>query len=222
MSSKTKADKAKIKPTRVVILLDRTGSMETVKKETITGFNTYLDGLKDAKGKVSVTVVQFDSQSIDKLCDGATVKDAPRLNDKNYEPRAWTPLYDALGKTLQSTKESSNGEKVLFVTLTDGQENASLEWNDRKVKELMKEREEKDEWTFAYIGIGPEGWASMAAISSGLRSHSNVMNITQDAKGVSKSYRALGRATAMYAASSGSGQTANFFSASKAAEDDEA
>lgn len=222
MSSKTKPDKAKIKPTRVVILLDRTGSMEAVKKETITGFNTYLDGLKDAKGTVSITVVQFDSESIDKLCDGTSIKDAPRLNAENYKPRAWTPLYDALGKTLQSTKENSNGEKVLFVTLTDGQENASLEWNDKKVKKLMKEMEEKDEWTFAYIGIGPEGWASMAAISSGLRSNSNVMNIAQDAKGVGKSYRALARSTLMYCASSGSGQTANFFSASKAPEDDEA
>lgn len=195
--------------------------MESVKKETISGFNSYLDGLKDIKGKTSITVVQFDSQSIDKLCDGVNVKDAPRLNGEDYQPRAWTPLYDALAKTIVSTKEKANGEKVLFVTLTDGQENASTEWNDKKVKDLMKEREEKDEWTFAYIGIGPDGWASMRDISSGLKSASNVMNIPQTGKGVSNSYRSLARATAMYACSVGSGQTANFWGGDKDSDKDE-
>lgn len=196
--------------------------MESVKKETISGFNAYMDGLKEIKGKTSITVVQFDSQSIDKLCDGVAVKDAPRLNSENYQPRAWTPLFDALAKTIVSTKESSNGDKVLFVTLTDGQENASVEWDSHKVKEMMKERENKDEWTFAYIGIGPDGWDSMRQVSSGLKSQANVMNVPATGKGVSRAYGSLRMATKMYACSAGSGQTANFFgSGGKASDEDE-
>lgn len=215
MSSKRKPDKANIKPTRVVILLDRTGSMESVKNETISGFNTYLDGLKDVKGKTTITVVQFDSQGIDKLCDGVAVKDAPRLNSENYVPRAWTPLYDALAKTMVSTKENSNGSKVLFVTLTDGQENASTEWDEKKVKEMMKEREDKDQWTFAYIGIGPQGWASMMEVSRGLKSASNVLNIKQSGPAVARSYSRLAGQTVAYACSAGSGMTQDFWDGGK-------
>lgn len=199
--TKPAAKAATPKPTRVVVLLDRTGSMSSVKQETITGFNAYLDTLKKAGDQTTISIVQFDSQSIDKLCDGVKVKAAPRLNDEIYQPRAMTPLYDALGKTLVSTKESSNGSKVLFVILTDGQENASTEWTDAKVKVLMKEREDKDNWTFAYIGIGPDGWAAMNRVSSGLRSSSNVMNIAHSGKDVKRAYARAGGQSVMYACS---------------------
>lgn len=178
--------------------------MESVKNETITGFNSYIDTLKKADGKTSVTVVQFDSQSIDKLCDGVPVKQATRLNNEIYQPRAFTPLYDALGKTLVSTKESVNGEKVLFVILTDGKENASTEWNEHKVKELMKEREDKDKWTFAYIGIGPEGWDSMQRVSAGLKSASNVLNAQHSGKGMMRSFARAGGQSVAYCSSIGS------------------
>lgn len=178
--------------------------MESVKQETITGFNTYLDTLNKSGDKTRVTVVQFDSQGIDKLCDGESPKDATRLNQKTYVPRAWTPLYDAIGKTVTETKESVNGEKVLFVILTDGLENASQEWDEKKVKEMMKEREDKDKWTFAYIGIGPDGWASMQKVSAGLKSSSNILNIQHSGKDMLRSFARAGGQTASYCCSVGS------------------
>lgn len=199
-----KAQRASAKPTRVVFLLDRTGSMDSVKKETISGFNGYLDTLKAAPN-LSITLVQFDSVGIDKLCDGAALKDCPRLNSDNYQPRAMTPLYDALGRTLVSTRESVKGEKVLFVTLTDGEENASVEWDSAKVKNLMKELEDQEHWTFAYIGVGVQGWKAMEQVSSGLISANNVMNITQDPKQVARAYRRAGGQTVAYARSASSG-----------------
>lgn len=199
-----KAQRASAKPTRVVFLLDRTGSMDSVKKETISGFNGYLDTLKAAPN-LSITLVQFDSVGIDKLCEGAALKDCPRLNSDNYQPRAMTPLYDALGRTLVSTRESVKGEKVLFVTLTDGEENASVEWNSSKVKNLMKELEDQNHWTFAYIGVGVQGWKAMEQVSSGLISSANVMKITQDPQQVKRAYARAGGQTVAYACSNVSG-----------------
>lgn len=200
------SQRASAKPTRVVFLLDRTGSMDSVKKETISGFNGYLDTLKAAPN-LSITLVQFDSVGIDKLCEGAALNDCPRLNSDNYQPRAMTPLYDALGRTLVSTRESVKGEKVLFVTLTDGEENASVEWNSAKVKDLMKELEDQNHWTFAYIGVGVQGWKAMEQVSSGLISAKNVMNITQDPKQVARAYRRAGGQTVAYACSIGADTT---------------
>lgn len=66
--TKSKPAISAVKPTRVVFLLDRTGSMSTVNAETISGFNGYLDTLKGAPN-TTITVVQFDTLGIDKLCD---------------------------------------------------------------------------------------------------------------------------------------------------------
>jgi len=195
--------KTSTKPTKVVFLLDRSGSMSSVKEETISGFNSYLDGLEE-KDRIRVTAVQFDSEGIDKICDGQKPKNATRLTDKTYEPRSWTPLYDAIGKTIRETKAKQGEEKVLFVILTDGQENASTEFNQQSVKKLMKEREDDDKWTFAFIGMGPDGWTAAQTISAGLRSSSNVMKTAQTGAATRQAYRAMGQATTCYASSIGS------------------
>lgn len=204
---KTKSEPAisAVKPTRVVFLLDRTGSMSTVKAETISGFNGYLDTLKGAPN-TTITVVQFDTLGIDKLCDGVAVAKCPRLNDDNYQPRAMTPLYDALGRTISETRghKGLQGHKVLFITLTDGEENASTEWTSDKVKALIKECEDQDKWTFAYIGVGPQGWAAMKAVAIGTQCVSNVLNIAQDGKSVTRMYRRAGGQSVSYACSIGS------------------
>lgn len=210
--TKSKPASSAVKPTRVVFLLDRTGSMSTVKAETISGFNGYLDTLKGAPN-TTITLVQFDTLGIDKLCDGVAVAKCPRLNDDNYQPRAMTPLYDALGRTISETRghKGLQGHKVLFVTLTDGEENASTEWSQDRVKALMKECEDNLKWTFAYIGVGPAGWASMKHISAGLQSSSNVLNVPHSGKGVTKAYARAGGQSASYACSIGSDVVKNFW-----------
>ena len=77
--------------TIVSFLLDRTGSMDSIKDETIGGFNAYLDALQAEAGDLVVfTLLQFDSQSIDTLYSGARLSDVERLTPQTYQPRAYT------------------------------------------------------------------------------------------------------------------------------------
>lgn len=177
--------------------------MRSVKDETISGFNSYLDALDDGE-KIRVTAVQFDSQGIDKICSDKKPKNAARLTAETYEPRAWTPLYDAVGRTIRETRDEVDDEKVLFVILTDGQENASIEFNQDSVKNLMKQAEDKDKWTFAFIGMGPDGWTAAQQLSSGLRSRSNVMKTAQTGAAARQAFRSMAGQTLDYASSIGS------------------
>ncbi len=180
--------------------------MGSVKDETISGFNSYLDALDDGE-KIKVTAVQFDSQGIDRICSDKKPKNATRLTAETYEPRAWTPLYDAVGRTIRETRDEVDGEKVLFVILTDGRENASTEFNQDSVKKLMKQAEDKDKWTFAFIGMGPDGWTAAQALSSGLISASNVAKTAQTGAGTKSVFRNLSSQTMWYASSIGSDDT---------------
>lgn len=201
MKTKSKASKAKKKstgtrPTLVAFLLDRSGSMASCQQETISGFNGYLDGLK---GDMRFTLTQFDSQGIDIIHDAVPLKEVKKLTSETYVPRGGTPLYDAIGKTVRATEEKSKGCNVLFVTLTDGEENSSSEWNKDTIQNLIKEMEGKG-WTFAHIGVGVDGFAATQSYSVGTQSASNVLRSAQnDSKG---RFRSLAKATMMYCSAS--------------------
>src|SRR5258708_22219689 len=97
----------KVERTLVTFLLDRTGSMEPIKDDTIGAFNAYLDGLQKAGTLIDFTLVQFDSISIDKICVGMPVAQVPRLDAATYQPRASTPLIDAAYKTIEAVQKSA-------------------------------------------------------------------------------------------------------------------
>lgn len=200
MKKKTAPRKEANKPTLVAFLLDRTGSMASCKDETIKGFNGYIDSLRDKKSESIVfTLTQFDSIAIDIIHDAVPLSKVVKLNEDTYEPRASTPLYDAMGTTIRATEKSAGDKyKVLFVTLTDGQENASSEWNDRTIKELIKDKESKDHWTFVHIGVGANGWDAVHQMSKGTMSASNVLKI--DPKDTRKTYRRMSAVTMSYCA----------------------
>lgn len=192
------------KPTLVVFVLDRTGSMAQCKSEAISGFNSYVDGLGDTPN-MRLTLVQFDSESIDTVHEAVALSKVNRLTDKTFTPRAMTPLHDAVGRTIKATQAKAQDSKVLFVTLTDGQENASSEWDATTLKALMVEREKQDKWTFVHIGVGPGGWAAAAHLAAGTQSHSNVLRT--DGKNVARSLRRAGAHSVCYASSVGTNDT---------------
>lgn len=213
--------KAEHKDTLVAFLLDRSGSMASVLDDTIGGFNTYLDGLiKNDDGSTRFTLTQFDTVGIDVVHNAEPLGSVPKMNKESYEPRGGTPLYDAIGKTIRSIEKAVNGQKVLFVTLTDGQENSSVEWNEKSVKALIKSKEDKDKWTFAYIGVGAEAWDAVQTVAKGTRCFSNVLNI--DPKDTMKAYSKLCASSVSYAVgASGQSCVSNFFG-DQTEEEDEA
>ena len=150
-------------PTRtfVTFLLDRTGSMEAIRDDTIGGFNAYLDGLKgNGDTDIDFTLVQFDSVSIDKICVAVPVGKVEKLTRDTYQPRASTPLIDASVKTINAVEASLLHEvaaKVVICIQTDGQENSSVEHNWAELNALIKDKSAKG-WQFNFMGVGIDAY----------------------------------------------------------------
>lgn len=151
-----------IKKTKVynVIIMDRSGSMWEIQKPAIMGYNEVLGGVKAAATKFAetqeqyMTLVLFDSSSIDEVYWNANPADAAILTEETYVPGACTPLYDAVGRTLTKLEKELKGDdnhSVVVTIITDGYENDSHEYNLTGVKSLI-EHLKKEGWSFAYIG----------------------------------------------------------------------
>ena len=177
----------------VSFLLDRTGSMINCLQGTITGFNEYINSLKvDKKNKYLFTLTQFDSDGIDIIHNKVKLDSVIKLDDKNYVPRAMTPLYDAIGKTIKELDKESN---VLMVIQTDGEENASKEFTKDKICDLIKAKT-KNGWTFVYLGTNQDAWAVGSTLGF---LKANTMSYVGDNDGTKKLYSGLGVATVAYA-----------------------
>lgn len=178
--------------THITVLLDRSGSMEKIASDTIGGFNTFLKKNQDAPGKCTLTLVEFDSQSIDTIILGGPILRAKPLTDKTFQPRAETPLYDAIGKTIETTGEflseiprDERPEKVIFVIITDGLENASIRYGLEKVQTMIRHQKEIYNWQFVFLGANIDSHAVGRQMNV-LRSHT--MNFAANATGVAAAY----------------------------------
>ena len=146
--------------TLVTFLLDKTGSMEPIRDDTIGAFNAYLEGLQKGGAPIDFTFIQFDSMSIDKIYVQTPVGDVPRLTRDTYQPRASTPLIDAAYKTVQAVDESLAGDretKVVICFHTDGEENSSTEHSWDELNALIKEKG-KLGWQFNFMGVGIDAY----------------------------------------------------------------
>ena len=151
-----------IKKTKMynVIIMDRSGSMWEIQKPAIMGYNEVLGGVKAAATKFAetqeqfMTLVLFDSSSIDEVYWNANPADAAILTEETYVPGACTPLYDAVGRTLTKLEKELKGDdnhSVVVTIITDGYENDSHEYNLIAVKTLI-EHLKKEGWSFADMG----------------------------------------------------------------------
>ncbi len=157
------AKKKAAKPTFVSFLLDETGSMNSIKDDTIGGFNSYVKTLRDkAEGIIKFSLIKFDSNKIEKVYIGKDIHDVPDLNEDTYQPGAMTPLIDACVKTIHATesklKDLKRKYNVLCVFQTDGFENASHEYSQSDLAALIKKKE-KQGWVFVFLGAGIDSYA---------------------------------------------------------------
>jgi Mg-chelatase subunit ChlD len=142
----------------VVVIVDRSGSMAPIADDTVGAFNKFLKEQRETKGKTNITHVQFDHE-YDVIANGVDISKANEYTKESYQPRGTTALYDAVGKTMTTVNArisaipKKSRPKVLVAILTDGQENASKEYNKDTVKSLI-EKSEKDGWSVVYLGVG--------------------------------------------------------------------
>ena len=205
-SKKTK----KASETLVQFVLDETGSMDCIRDATIDGFNEYVNGLrKDKKSKYRLALTKFDSTGIEDIFGGfLPLSEFPDLTRDTYSPGALTNLNDAIGSTI-TRMEAEVGKKkkvnFLVVIMTDGHENASVEWTADMCKDLIK-RKEKDGWTVTFLGANMDAQkvSRSYAIKSG-----NAKTYSVENMGATMS--TLSSATRAYACSATLGAASNDF-----------
>ena len=135
----------------LIFLLDRSGSMESCRDDTIGGFNSFVKDQAALGGKL--TLVQFDHEIITRYTD-VELKDVVPLTTETFQPRGSTALLDAIGSIIKSQKS----ENPLVIILTDGQENSSTKFTKAHIQDLI-EQKTKDGWTFMYLGANQDAFA---------------------------------------------------------------
>jgi uncharacterized protein YegL len=134
--------------TLISILVDRSGSMQSISRETEGGIRSFLADQAKLPGKVKVRLSQFDT-TYDVVYETTKIKDVPEFQ---LEPRGLTALVDSVAKTILDTdKTADKFDKVIVLILTDGGENASKEWSAEHTKKLVEARKQ-DGWEFIFLG----------------------------------------------------------------------
>lgn len=142
-----------------LIILDESGSMESIKNTIIQGFNELVQTIQGIEKQFPeqehfISFVSFNGLGQKLLHFMDPVSKLKKIDDKTYNPDANTPLFDALGFSINILKQSLQGQNdcnVLVTILTDGEENASKEFSGSAIKELIEELKQ-NRWTFTYIG----------------------------------------------------------------------
>lgn len=172
----------------MVFLLDKSGSMSGIEKDTIGGYNSYLKNNKDKN--IKVTTILFNNQYTiyNERKNISKVKD---LTEKEYQVGGTTALLDALGTSINYMEEQK-AKKVMFIITTDGLENSSKEFTKEKIKEMI---ETHKDWEFVYIGADIDSYKEGGNI--GIK-RKNIANYTKDKKGISNMFKSVNTISNMY------------------------
>jgi Mg-chelatase subunit ChlD len=171
-------------------LLDRSGSMASIERDVVRGFDRFFDEQRKQAGDATVTIVQFDdTEPHDILVDAKPLAKVRSIAER-FEPRGMTPLYDAIGQLLDRA-ERGNGDPAdqLVVILTDGMENASHIWTQKKLFERIGALRAAG-WTFVFLGANQDSYEAGAGLSM---ADGNVSNFRPDAAGTAAAYAGLSR-----------------------------
>ncbi len=138
----------------VTFVLDRSGSMELIKNDTMGGFNSYVDGLKRDKPCTEFTLILFGGNDVEVRHRAVPISTVPPLTAAAYVPNGGTPLIDACYKAILATKERAPaGSHVVVVIQTDGEENESHQYTQAQLAQLVKDQTAAG-WLFLFLGAG--------------------------------------------------------------------
>lgn len=184
----------------IVVVLDRSGSMSSIRKDMEGGFDAFIAEQQKDAGTCNVTLVQFDSPGgPETVYEAKPIETVPPLQ---FVPRGMTPLLDAVGGAVADTQKRVKGKKtkVVIVVITDGYENASVEWTNETVKALVKERT-KAGWLFVFLGADVNSFAEASKI--GIPS-ANSMDYAKTRDGVTNMFHSTAKTLSSYRNSTGS------------------
>ncbi len=159
--------------TELVFILDKSGSMAGMEKDTIGGFNAMIEKQKAIDGKVYVSTVLFSNYS-EVLHDRKTLEEIKPLTEKDYQVGGCTALLDALGGAIKHVgnihkyaRPEDVPTKTMFIITTDGMENASRKYDGKQIKEMINNQEKTYGWEFLFLASNID--AATTAESIGIR-----------------------------------------------------
>ena len=159
---------------KIIFVIDESGSMQGTESDVIGGFNNFIEQQKlHHQGKITFSLYKFNSYWSQILND-LPIEEIRPLTSGDYTPGGLTALYDTIGNAIADienqskyTKSEHKASMVMMVIITDGQENASREYDSRKIKQMIQELEQSENWQFIYLGADLENFAD--ADTLGLR-----------------------------------------------------
>ncbi len=178
---------------RIWFLLDRSGSMESIREAVVGGCNHFFSEQRAVSGEANVTLVQFDSENPHELVlDSVAVASVVPLGDHEFQPRGMTPLFDATAMLLDRAERTGAAPTDnLVVVFTDGEENASRHWSRDRLFRRIRKLQDKG-WTFVFLGANQDSYAEGGRLGFAQGSTSNFRATPSS---VAAAYAGLNRAT---------------------------
>ena len=153
--------------TDITMVIDRSGSMESIRTDAEGGINTFIDSQKTEPGEALLTLVQFDTE-YEFVHKGAAIGSVPKFK---LVPRGSTALLDAVGRAINETgarlaamEESQRPGLVVFVIVTDGAENSSKEFTREKIREMIEHQQSVYKWQFTFLAANQDAFAEGASM----------------------------------------------------------
>lgn len=187
--------------TELVFILDKSGSMSGLEADTIGGYNSMLKKQQSIEDECHITTVLFDNY-YELLHDRIDIKAVSLITEKEYQVGGSTALLDAIGNTIHKignaqkhTAENYRAEKVMFVIITDGEENSSREYSAEKVKAQIERQKTKFGWEFIFLG------ANIDAVQTARRfgiAPDRAIDYLADSEGTELNFKVMASAVATF------------------------
>lgn len=149
--------------TDITVVLDRSGSMQKCRADAEGGVNAFIADQKNKPGECNFTMVEFDSK-YNFVHKGVPIQTVPKYT---LIPGGWTALLDAVGRAIDETgerlaklSEDQRPGLVVFVIVTDGEENASREYTRQQIKEKIEHQQSAYNWQFTFLGANQDAFAA--------------------------------------------------------------
>ncbi len=177
----------------IIFILDRSGSMHSIRDDAIGGFNAFVEKQKDSPGKTRLTLVQFNDK-VQPVFTRKKIRKVKPLTLETYMPGGSTALLDAIGNTITDTlgNKKRKSDKTICAILTDGHENSSSEYTVDAVRALIESCQEKSKWTFFFLGADPDAYDE--AVSLGIK-RDFIAAYSPTSEGTRQAYAAVGTMT---------------------------